>query len=245
MPLKESEAIVLRSYPLGEGDRLVSFLSRTSGRLRGVARGARRPKSHFGSTLELLSHIRIWYYELETRDLVRITQSEMMESFLAAQQDYTVATGLALVSEVTEAVLPEHEAADPVFRLVLLTARNIHSGAGMWLPLAYFALWTVRLAGWLPSLETCQQCGREFGSSGAVELLTGELVCAICRGGGRPISGQALTMGRRVLAEKLDALRQSDPGEQEVKKLLELALDIVERQTERKLTTRKLLEEGM
>ncbi len=57
MPLKESEAIVLRTYPLGEGDRLVSFLDRQSGRIRGVARGARLPKSRFGSTLEMLAYI--------------------------------------------------------------------------------------------------------------------------------------------------------------------------------------------
>jgi hypothetical protein len=48
MPLHESEAIVLQSYPLGEADRLVSFLSRTIGRVRGVASGARRTKSRFG-----------------------------------------------------------------------------------------------------------------------------------------------------------------------------------------------------
>ena len=84
MPLHESEAIVLRSYPLGEADRLVSFLSRAMGRVRGVAAGARRTKSRFGSTLERLSHIRIWFFEKETRDLVRISQCEMIESFLDA-----------------------------------------------------------------------------------------------------------------------------------------------------------------
>ena len=62
MPVYESEAIVLQSYPLGEADRLVSFLSRNLGRMRGVARGARKPKSRFGATLERLSHIRIWFY---------------------------------------------------------------------------------------------------------------------------------------------------------------------------------------
>lgn len=113
MPLKESEAIVLRSFPLGEADRLVSFLSRTEGRLRGVARGARRTKSQFGSTLETLSHVRIWFYERETRDLVRISQCELVESFYAAQGDYDLSIAFALISEVVEAVLPEHEATGP------------------------------------------------------------------------------------------------------------------------------------
>src|ERR1700688_1311642 len=122
MPLYESEAIVLQSYPLGEADRLVSFLSRTIGRVRGVASGARRTKSRFGSTLERLSHVRIWFFEKETRELVRINQCELIESFLEVQRDYAVTLALALMSEVTEAVLGEHEVAEPNFRLLLLIA---------------------------------------------------------------------------------------------------------------------------
>ncbi len=125
MAARESEAIILRTYPLGEADRLVSFLSRSWGRLRGVAAGARRTRSRFGSTLELLSHVRIWFFERETRELVRINQCELVESFLKAQQDYPRSLGLALVSEVAENVLPEREASDAMFRLILLSARAI------------------------------------------------------------------------------------------------------------------------
>src|ERR1700688_677002 len=144
MPLKESEAIVLRSFPLGEGDRLVSFLDRQFGKLRGVARGARLPKSRFGSTLELLSYIRIWYFERESRELVRINQCELLESFLDVQADYRSGICLALISEVTEAVLGEREVADAQFRLVLLTARAIREHGASPVALAYFCLWTAR-----------------------------------------------------------------------------------------------------
>src|SRR5215472_9447548 len=57
MPARETEAIILKTFPLGEADRVVSFLGRSSGRLRGVAAGARRLKNRFGSTLETLSHV--------------------------------------------------------------------------------------------------------------------------------------------------------------------------------------------
>src|SRR5271169_3729737 len=159
MPLKESEAIVLRTFPLGEGDRLVSFLDRQSGRVRGVARGARLPKSRFGSTLELLSYVRIWYFERETRDLVRINQCELLESFLEVQTDYQAGIVLALVSEVTEAVLEEREPAEAQFRLILLISRAIKQHGISQVILAYFSLWTVRLGGWLGSLDRCSQCG--------------------------------------------------------------------------------------
>jgi DNA repair protein RecO (recombination protein O) len=167
MPLHESEAIVLQSYPLGEADRLVSFLSRTIGRVRGVASGARRTKSRFGSTLERLSHVRIWFFEKETRELVRINQCELIESFLNAFRDYASGIALAILSEVTEAVLPDREASDANFRLLLMTAQAVKRTGKSEVPLAYFALWTVKLGGWLPPLDICAKCGRQLAAGGA------------------------------------------------------------------------------
>ena len=120
MPARETEAIILKTFPLGEADRLVSFFGRTSGRIRGVAGGARRLKNRYGSSLELLSHVKIWYVEKETRDLVRIQQCELLESFHKAQADYALSTGLAVVSEIAERVLPEQEVAEPMFREALM-----------------------------------------------------------------------------------------------------------------------------
>jgi DNA repair protein RecO (recombination protein O) len=244
MPLRESEAIVLRSYPLGEADRLVSFLSRSTGRLRGVARGARRPKSRFGATLEPLSHIRIWFFERETRELVRINQSELIESFLEAQRDYGAGLALALVSEVTEAVLPEREPADAAFRLVLVTARAIHAGGRAALPLAYFNLWTVRLGGWLPPLDRCSRCARELGAEPVYgSPMHSGLVSGECRQPGmRRISAEGLALARRMLAEKLDRLAERDWPAAALKELNAYLLDLIEHQIERKLATRPLLE---
>jgi len=138
MPARETEAIILKTFSLGEADRLVSFFGRTSGRMRGVASGARRIKNRYGSTLEILSHVQLWYIEKETRDLVRIQQCELLESFNKSQSDYELSTGLAVVSEVSEQVLPEHEAAESMFRLLLLTVREIERTGAWQLPLSYF-----------------------------------------------------------------------------------------------------------
>src|SRR5215469_11119815 len=164
MPLRESEAIILQHYALGEADWLVSFLSRAMGRVRGVAAGARRPKSRFGSTLERLSHIRIWFFERETRDLVRINQAELLESFLDVFSDYASGIALSLLAEITEAVLPDREPSDPNFRLLLLAAQAIKRTRKPEIPLAYFVLWTVKLGGWLPPLNACARCGRDLSS---------------------------------------------------------------------------------
>jgi DNA repair protein RecO (recombination protein O) len=246
MPATESEAIVLRGFPLGEGDLLVSFLSRTHGRLRGVAARARRPKSRFGASLEPLSYIRIWFYERETRELVRINQCELIESFMDVQRDYSAALALGLASEITEAVLGEREAADANFRLLLLAARAMKSQARTQLVLAYFALWTVRLGGWLPQLDRCGRCAAELKETAYWSPAQG-LVCGLCHiPGQRAISAGGLQVARRIAADKLERLMaewppSNAPLEAEVKNFM---LDIIEHHIEKPLRTRKMWESG-
>lgn len=244
MPARDTEAIILRTFPLGEADRLVSFLGRSSGRMRGVAAGARRIKNRYGSTLELLSHVQIWYVERETRDLVRIQQADLLESFHKAQSDYGLSTGMALVSEVVGSVLPEHESSEAMFRLTLMTAREIERRGSTALPLGYFAFWTVRLAGWLPRFDRCASCGRPFGEAVAYQASwQAGLLCRDDRGPGMlTVSHEARQLAELFAKQKLDQFDEvlaTLPG---VKELREAALNWIEHHTERKLSTRELLE---
>jgi DNA repair protein RecO (recombination protein O) len=243
MPLRESEALVLRSFPLGEADRLVSFLSRSMGRMRGVARGARRPKSRFGSTLEALSHVQIWFYERETRELVRINQCELIESFLDVQKDYERGLALALLSEISEAVLPDHEPSDAAFRLLLHTAQGLKTGRDSELCLTYFALWTVRLGGWLPQLDRCARCEGEFGNEGvhASPDYMG-LACGRCRQPGMSaLPARSLAQARQMLEQRLDRLKESKEGAGALGDLREYLLDVIEYHAEKKLSARRML----
>ena len=248
MPVRESEALVLHSYPLGEADRLVSFLSRSMGRVRGVAAGARRTKSRFGSTLERLSHIRIWFFERETRDLVRINQCELIESFIGAFSDYASGVTLALLSEVTEAVLPEREASDANFRLLLLAAQGVKRTAKPEIPMAYFALWTVKLGGWLANLDACGRCGRALmnnagGEPAYFSRSYSAIACSKCRAPGmRILSPAALAVARRMLAGHLDRLTEEMIPSPSARELSDVMLDVIENQIDRKLKSRELLE---
>lgn len=246
MPLKESEAIILRTFPLGEGDRLVSFLDRQSGRVRGVARGARMPKSRFGSTLELLSYVRIWYFEREGRELVRINQCELIESFLDVQRDYPSSVALSIVSEVAESVLEERETAEPQFRLILLAARAVRTHGPVPAVLAYFSLWMARLGGWLGPLDRCSRCGKILEPEAAFHLAgSAELFCRDCKENWmKPISKEALEIGRMALSGTLDRFLNVSPTSGSFKEILSYALDILEHHMEKQLTSRKILEAG-
>lgn len=244
MPARETEAIILRTFPLGEADRLVSFLGRATGRMRGVASGARRLKNRYGSTLELLSHVQMWFVERETRDLVRIQQCDLLESFHRAQSEYGLSTGLAAVSEIAERVLPEHEAAEPMFRLVLLTAREVERRGDWNVPLAYFAFWTVKLGGWLPSFDRCSTCGTPFGPGAAFAWNSDPgLYCSRChRPGMRRLSIEGREWAALFSNKRLDQVELSIEQSDEVKELREASFNWIEFHLERKLQTRELLE---
>jgi len=244
MPVRDSEAIILRHYPLGEADRLVSFLSRKAGRMRGVARGAKRPKSVFGSTLEPLSYVRIWWYEKETLELVRLRQCDLIESFLDLQQEYSTGLALGLLSEVCEVVLPEREASDPPFRLLLVALRRIRETRDAWVPALYFLLWTVRLAGWLPDLARCGRCARELtGQRAFVSAMRSVVTCEAChRPGGRALTAESMTLAQQMLREPLAAIAPAPEDGQPARDLREYLLDVIEHQAEKKLKTRKMLD---
>ena len=83
MPLYTADALILRTYKLGEADRIVVFLTRDRGKKRGVAKGARRPRSRFAAALEPMTEVRVAYFEKERRELVGLNYAEPVRSPMA------------------------------------------------------------------------------------------------------------------------------------------------------------------
>ena len=129
MPARVSEALVLRTYPLQEADLVVSFLTRDQGKLRGVAKRARRPKSAFGAGLERLSHVRMAYFQRETRELVNLDSCELIRSQFGLVSDYWAGVALDYFAEVTEQLLPPAEPNEKFFRLLLAVLDSLATAA--------------------------------------------------------------------------------------------------------------------
>src|SRR5512142_689675 len=143
MPLKESEAIVLRSYPLRESDLLVTFFTRAEGKLKGVARAAMKSRKRFGGALEPLTIVRVYWEDRERQELARIDACDVLASPLNDAVDYQRAAALAHVAEVLDELLPDREANDAIFRLSAAVLSRLKPGA-IWASLTYFDLWMVR-----------------------------------------------------------------------------------------------------
>ena len=128
------EALVLRTWPFGEADLLVSLFTREGGVVKGLARHALRSRRRFGGALEPGTHVTAHYTERPRL------------------------AGMQLVTEVLEQALPEQAPEDNLFRLALAVLRATE-GEPVWLPVTYFCLWVSRLMGWLPELGRCAVCG--------------------------------------------------------------------------------------
>src|SRR5277367_4258509 len=94
MPARSSESFILQTYPYRESDLIVSFFTRDQGKLRGIARRARRPKSSFGSGLERLSQVKMAYYQKENRELVSLNSCELVHSQFALVSNYEESVAL-------------------------------------------------------------------------------------------------------------------------------------------------------
>ncbi|MBV9610926.1 MAG: DNA repair protein RecO [Acidobacteriaceae bacterium] len=154
MPARVSETYVLRTYPFRESDLIVSFFTRDQGKLRGVARRARKPKSSFGSGLERLSLVNLSYSQKETRELVNLNSCDLLQSQFDLLADFEASVALDYIAELSEHLLPPHESNERFFRLISAVLSNMHTRApgSVWSTITYFSLWATRLSGFLPDL---------------------------------------------------------------------------------------------
>lgn len=185
MVVHQSDAIILKTYPLGEADRIVAFFSREHGKVRGVANGARRMKNRFGASLEPLAHSRVMFAQKENRDLVRIQSADLLDSPMKLFEDYDRAVCAAHVIELVDRFLPEHEPQDAVYRLVRMIVVALEQGCPIDFASCYFEVWMLRLAGVFPDLFGCSMCGSLLGLESQRFLLTGlqKLACEACSHG--------------------------------------------------------------
>ena len=206
MPLYTADALVLRTYKLGEADRIVVFLTRDRGKKRGVAKGARRPRSRFTGALEPLTEVRVAYFEKEQRELVGLNYAETRRSPLVL----STSDALGYVSYFAELLDEWAQEADADERLYRLGASMLDAlAAGTPVePLArYFEYWLLRLQGVYPE-------ARGTLSDAAMAFLAGSRTMAPQHVGGVPVGPQALreleNVHRTLIAMHLEKTLKSD-----------------------------------
>ncbi len=245
MALRESEAIVLRSYPLREADLLVTFFTRIEGKVRGVARSAKKSKRRFGGALEPLTYVRAFYDVRERQEIARLDSCEVLESPMSSEVTYARAVALGHIAELLDELLPDREANDAIFRLTLSVLHTL-TGPEIWMPVTYFELWITRLVGFLPELTECVVCGRDLnGSRAYFHALADGLMCAEDK---RLASSEISSESRALAAQMFRAPAESFAGvpwpKSQAADLRKFLIQILQRHLEKKLVTAGMLEKG-
>jgi len=255
MPARESEALILRSYPYREADLIVSFFARDRGKLRGIARGVRRPKSRFGSALERLSHVQIGYFQKQTTELVRVDTGELLRPPLLMRADYETSLALDYVAEVADGLLPDHEPQDAYFRLLALVVDEFWNQAREkphpgWQNriLVYFGLWSLRLSGWLPPLNVCLETGVELPLDGLAwfdRSYDGLLSAEARTQESWPLSSESRQLAGEMLRTSLPALSSEGWKPDSARDLRRFINQRLESHLEKRLKTLQRLEEAL
>lgn len=227
--LYRDEAVVLRTYKLGEADRIVVLATAGHGKVRAVAKGVRKTKSKFGARLEPMSYVALQLYP--GRNLDTVTQAESIDSFRAIREDldrYAAAIG---VLEVVDHLWMEGEVDPRRFAMLTGVLRTIADNDN---PLVVPAFYLKLLAheGFSPQVEACVACGGD-GPLVAIDMLAGGMLCRDCRSG-RAVSPEGLRVLRGILGGGLNGLLAEAPSAA-VAEVAALATEAVEHHLERRL----------
>jgi DNA repair protein RecO (recombination protein O) len=227
--LFRDRGVVLRTYRLGEADRIIVLLTEGHGKVRAVAKGVRRTSSKFGARLEPLTHVDLLLWQ-GRGDLDIVNQVEVLETYRAVREDLSrLPQGMALL-EVSDQMAQERHPDQRLYAMVVGALRALAaSTADPVLVAPSFFLKALVLEGAGPVLDSCAACGEP---DGVVELVAFDLVVGgtLCRAhrSGRPMHAPALELLRRILGGDLAAVLAGPPppGAEEVAELATEAMEV-------------------
>jgi DNA repair protein RecO (recombination protein O) len=229
MSLYRDTGVVLRTYKLGEADRIVVILTANHGKVRAVAKGVRKTKSRFGSRLEPMSHVSLLLYE--GRDLDIVSQAESIDHFRTLRDDLDGLTRAMSLLEAVDQLAQDRHPSPRLYQMLVGALRTLAAGpSALLVPAFYLKLLAAEGLG--PQLDVCVRC-ESSGPLVAFDLDEGGTLCRACRRG-VPLSDEALQLLRRVLGGDLVSVlgEAASPATHEVEVL---ATKSMEHHLERRL----------
>lgn len=194
-----AQSIVLRHKDWGEADRLLTIYTREQGKVRALAKGARKVTSRKAGHLQPFTYVTLQL--AKGRDLLIVTQAETVNAFLPLHDDLMKTGHAAYVVELLDRFTYEEEGGNPtLFRLLTETLERINKEEDTWLAIRYYEMRLLDVVGFRPQLFECANCGREIRAEDQFFSFTaGGAICPRC--------GEGLPNLKRISLETLKYLR--------------------------------------
>jgi len=197
MPAEKASALVLRTVEFMETSLVVTLFTREFGKVRGLAKGARRLKGPFESAIDLLALCRIVFLRKSSDALDLVTEAKLQRRFRPARRDLSSLYAGYYIAELLDGLTDDYDPHPELFDLADESLLALSSGEPVATRVARFELVALRILGHLPSLDMCVDCGVRVPMTGRVTFgqLDGGVLCPACRGGKR----QLVAVGAGVL----------------------------------------------
>lgn len=187
MPLFKTDAIVIRSLPYGESDKIVTFFTRDFGKIKGIAKGARRSRKRFQNALGLFSHLRLIFFDREGMGLVRAEGCDILHSFPKIREDLKKIFYGTYYLELANEMAGERETNPEAFALLFSFLLTLEATEPQEEQLRMFEIRMLSLFGYRPNMRRCSLCKKGWGDLKEIptvffSLEKGGVICERCSG---------------------------------------------------------------
>ena len=237
--LYRDNAVVLRTWKLGESDRIVSLMTQSSGKVRCVAKGARKTKSKFGSRVEPTNHLQVQLYRGKG-DLDTLTQVESIDRFPELRGDLELFARASSLLESIEVVSQDHEPNEALYTMLVRALHTVATSESH-LVVAGFFLKLLSHEGLAPSIDVCVLCGSEHDLT-HFSIVDGGTSCGTCRTG-FPLSVDAAALLHLALRGQMGAVLNQPPSPA-TREFDTLSQRLLEHNLERRLRSSTVLEQA-
>ena len=201
-----SPAIVLRTRPFGESDKIVSFFTQDHGKLTGIAKGALRSRKRFVNSLESFSLVNLTFQDRSHRNLAFLISADLLRAPGALMTNLDRLAYASYLVEITDGLIAEREENPAVFQHLKEGLRHLEEHGTSLRFLTFFELKLLRLAGYQPVLDNCKKCHKDCLNGPLSQWhfspLDGGILCDSCSRSCREV----LPLGRTAV-EVLTALQ--------------------------------------
>jgi len=211
MPVFSTDAVVIRCLDYGESDKILTFFTRDFGKIKAIAKGARRSKRRFQNALDLFSHLRLIFFDREGMGLVRAEGCDIIHSFPKIREDLQKIFYGNYLLELVNEMAGEREANRGAFDLLLSFLSALDETEAKEEGLRVFEIRMLSLFGYQPNMRECDLCKMDWKSLQEVSVFfsigKGALVCERCsQGRGNLIP---LSLGTARLIERVSQMELS------------------------------------
>jgi len=235
----KTKGIIIKRSNFGEADRLLTIYTEKYGKVRAIAKGARKPTSRLGGNLEPFCSA--YFVIAEGRNLDIVTEAEIIECFFKIRNNLKSVNSSFYIGEVIDKLIEERQSHPEVFELLIQVLEKINTLPDD-LVLPYFEINFLSAVGYRPELYKCINCSKKIESGGnTFDFEGGGIVCKNCAAYGMKLSDEAVKVMRIFLHDDIKVIEKLRLNKQNVEEIIDLLDNYIKHNYQQEFKSRRFI----